>query len=416
MNDFSLRSVIVVGAGPAGLMAAEQIALAGYTVDVYDAMPSAGRKFLLAGKSGMNLSHAEEQQYFVQKFGKMATEMSPILGSFDAEAIRAWALGLGINTFVGSSGRIFPVDMKAAPLLRAWLQRLRGMGVRFHMRHKCLGWAENGDLLFQSPDGQVQMPASATVFALGGASWKRLGSDAAWLDFFRAKGIQIAEFEPSNCGFNVVWSDHIKRKFAGTPLTSVVVGGCDIHGRAFSKQGQFVISEHGVEGSLIYALSAKIREKIRANGPTIINLDLLPGRDLGRVTAELDCARGARSLSTHLKSKLGLHAVHIALMHECLSPAQINDPEALARGLKSLPVTLVGTRPIDEAISSAGGVTFDELDAGLMLKHLPGVFCAGEMLDWEAPTGGYLLSGCFATGLCAGRAASAWLTKTPTRN
>jgi len=400
--------VAIIGAGPAGLMAAEYVARAGFAVHVYDAMPSAGRKFLLAGKSGMNLSHAEEFDQFKLRYRQKSERLESCLSRFDANKIRAWAANLGIETFVGTSGRIFPTDMKAAPLLRAWLQRLRADGVKFFMRHKWVD-VENRNLCFDTPDGLVAQPFHAVVFALGGASWKRLGSDGKWAEIFANQKIATAPFQPSNCGFLVGWSSYFKKKFAGIPLTNVNVSLENIHEQIISRTGQFVITERGVEGSLIYAFSADIREKIQVSGFAELKLDLLPGRSQERVIEELSIPRGSRSLSSHLRSKLGLHPVHCALIHENLSASIIQDNFSLAKSIKALPLRLEHTFPIDEAISSAGGVDFTEFDDNFMLTSKPGWFCAGEMLDWEAPTGGYLLSACFATGAAAGQGVVNWL-------
>lgn len=402
--------IIVIGGGPAGLMAAETLANAGCQVDVYDAMPSVGRKFLLAGKGGMNLTHSEEPTAFLGRYGSRADVLAPLIAQFDGAALRAWAADLGVATFVGSSGRVFPTDMKAAPLLRAWLHRLRQSGVQFHMRHRWLGWDESR-LCFATPLGDVVVAADAVVLALGGGSWARLGSDGAWVPLLQAKGIKIAPLRPANCGFDVAWSDYFKQRFAGHPLTSVIAHVKDQTGANIARQGQFVMTEGGVEGSLIYAMSAHLRDAIATDGKAILHLDLVPGKTADRVRNEVMHPRGSRSLSSHLRSRLGLDSLKTALLHECLPAEYFLQPERLAAAIKYLPLTLIAPRPIDEAISSAGGVCFEALDAHLMCRDLPGVFCAGEMLDWEAPTGGYLLTGCFATGRQAGLGVLEWLTK-----
>lgn len=389
-------------------MAAERAVEAGLSVDVYDAMPSVGRKFLLAGKSGMNLTHAEDHVNLLSRYNDSAPQLESALNAFPAQAVRDWAASLGVATFVGSSKRVFPVDMKAAPLLRAWLLRLRESGVKFHMRHKWQDWSENGHM-FHSPEGTKLVNAEACIFAFGGASWQRLGSDGAWVAPFQSKMLTIAPLEASNCGFELMWSDYFRQHFAGLPLTSVSVSVVSGLGPLPKRQGQFVISETGVEGSLIYALSAQIRKQIRETGSCELHIDLLPGRDLERVQRELSIPRGSRSLSSHLRSKLRLHPIHTALVYECLSSEQIHDQVQLARALKALPLRLLRARPIDEAISSAGGLNWNELDENFMLKNLPGNFCAGEMLNWDAPTGGYLLSACFATGRAAAQGALRWL-------
>jgi uncharacterized flavoprotein (TIGR03862 family) len=403
--------VAIIGAGPAGLMAAEQVALAGFKVHVFDAMPSAGRKFLLAGKSGMNLSHSEDFDKFKLRYRDKSRILQSCLKNFDAEDIRQWASGLGIETFIGSSGRIFPIDMKAAPLLRAWLHRLRSQGVQFHMRHKLIT-TTNDQLNFMTPDGIVTHRYGAVVFAVGGASWKRLGSDGLWAEIFRNMQIETQDFQPSNCGFIVNWSPYFKEKFAGTPLTNISASIRKRQTEIITKLGQFVITERGVEGSLVYALSADLRQELQVNGYVDLILDMLPAKSGERVFSELNTARGSRSLSSHLRSKLGLHPVHCALIHECLPIEIIQDNDALASRIKALPIRLIHTCPIDEAISTAGGVDFSEVNEDFMLRSRPGWFCAGEMLDWEAPTGGYLLSACFATGVAAGIGVSKWLKRT----
>ncbi len=406
-THLSSARVAIVGAGPAGLMAAEVLAMAGIPVAVYDAMPSAARKFLLAGKSGMNLTHAEAMPQLIQRYQGGAEVLPQALLAFDNQAIRDWCTGLGIATFVGSSGRVFPVDMKAAPLLRAWIHRLRQLGVEFHMRHKWLGWQDQ-TLCFQGPEGEVLSQAQALVLACGGLSWARLGSDGSWRKPLAERGIAISDFEASNCGFICHWSDYLRQHHAGKPLSNVVLSVATAQGLV-SRQGQFVLSDYGVEGSLIYALNAAIRAQLKIQGYAEVMLDLLPGRDQARLSRELQAGRGARSLTSFLKTRLGLPAQVIALLHEVYTPAQLQDPACLLAALKGLPLRLVASRPIDEAISSAGGLCFSELDQNFMLKRIPGVFCAGEMLDWDAPTGGYLLSACFATGRQAGRGVLNWL-------
>ncbi|MBA5687678.1 TIGR03862 family flavoprotein [Rugamonas apoptosis] len=398
--------VAVIGGGPAGLMAAQTLAQGGALVDLYDAMPSVGRKFLLAGRGGMNITHAEPYSDFVTRYGKAEAALRPMLDAFGPQDVRDWVHGLGVDTFVGTSGRVFPTDMKAAPLLRAWLHRLREQGVRFHMRHRWLGWRD-GTLRLDSPDGELTIQADATVLALGGGSWARLGSDGAWLPVLAERGVDVAPLVPANCGFDVAWSEHFSSRYAGHPLTTVAILSMDAHGQPLRKQGQFVVTAGGVEGSLIYALSAALRDQIAAGGNTTIYLDLLPDLAPQRVLDEVCRPRGARSMSSHLQSRLGIKGIKAGLLRECISAEEYADPERLAHAIKALPVRLLRPRPIDEAISSAGGVRFDALD-GTMLKAAPGVFVAGEMVDWEAPTGGYLLTACLAGGLAAGREALAW--------
>jgi len=408
------QRVAVIGGGPAGLMAAETLAAGGVQVDVYDAMPSVGRKFLLAGKGGMNITHSEPLPAFRARYRARETEVARWLDGFDPQAVRDWIHGLGIDTFVGTSGRVFPLEMKAAPLLRAWLHRLREAGVRFHQRHRWLGWRD-GRLRIDTPEGEILVDTDATVLALGGASWARLGSDGAWVPLLQAHGVEVAPLAPSNCGFDVDWSAHLVEKHAGAPLTTVAIRWRDHDDALQRRQGQFVITATGVEGSLIYAISAPLRDRIAREGSATIWLDLLPDLDDQRVLEEVTRARGSRSLSSHLQGRLGIKGVKAALLHECLSKDDYNDPEKLARALKALPVVLKRPRPIDEAISSAGGVRFESLANGSMLRTVPGVFVAGEMVDWEAPTGGYLLTACFGSGRAAGCDALAWLGKTTPR-
>ncbi|MBI2768560.1 MAG: TIGR03862 family flavoprotein [Burkholderiales bacterium] len=401
----------VIGAGPAGLMAAEALCAAGVQVDVYDAMPSAGRKFLLAGKGGLNLTHSEAFEAFVSRYGARRAELQPLVREFGAAELAAWSQGLGIDTFVGSSGRVFPKDMKAAPLLRAWLHRLRAAGVNLHMRHRWTGWDEAGALAFSTPEGVQAVRADAVVLALGGASWARLGSDGAWVPLLHARGIDVAPLKPSNCGFDVAggWSEFFSSRFAGQPFKSVAVRVPAGKGEGVVRKGEFVATATGVEGSLIYSVSALLRDAIGKAGKATFELDLLPGRSAEQVLAEVLHPRGSRSLSSHLKSRLALDGIKAALLHELLPKEAFADPQRLAAAIKALAITLSAPRPLDEAISTAGGVPFETMDAGLMLNALPGVFCAGEMLDWEAPTGGYLLTACFATGRRAGQGAANWL-------
>jgi len=401
--------VAVIGGGPAGLMAAQTLAQGGAQVDVYDAMASVGRKFLLAGRGGMNITHAEPYADFVPRYARAAAALRPMLDAFGPQDVRDWVHGLGVETFVGSSGRVFPSDMKAAPLLRAWLHRLREHGVRFHMRHRWLGWRD-GALLLQTPDGELPVHADAVVLALGGGSWARLGSDGAWVPLLAARGVDVAPLAPANCGFDVDWSEHFSGRFAGEPLTTVAIISIGADGVELRKQGQFVVTAGGVEGSLIYALSAALRDQIMADGGATIYLDLLPDLSAQRVADEVARPRGARSLASHLQSRLGIKGVKAGLLRECLGKDEYGDTDSLARAIKRLPVRLVRPRPIDEAISSAGGVRWDALE-GTMLKAAPGVFVAGEMIDWEAPTGGYLLTACLASGLAAGRDVLAWSLK-----
>jgi len=411
MNTYSSspRRVIVIGGGPAGLMAAEVLAAGGVQVDLYDAMASVGRKFLLAGKGGMNITHAEPFDDFVGRYGARRDQVGRWLDGFAPDAVRAWIHGLGVDTFVGSSGRVFPADMKAAPLLRAWLHRLREAGVRFHMRHRWTGWRD-GRLVFATPEGEHLDAADAVVLALGGASWARLGSDGAWVPLLERKAVEVAPLVPMNCGFDADWSEHFSSRHAGAPLTTVALGLADDAGRIAFRKGQFVVSATGVEGSLVYAFSGAIRDRIAADGQATVFVDLLPDQGADRVLEDVLHPRGSRSLSSHLQGRLGIAGVKAGLLREALSKEAFADPRALARALKALPLVLKRPRPIDEAISSGGGVRFDALDeASGMLRALPGVFVAGEMIDWEAPTGGYLLTACFASGRAAGWGALDWV-------
>ncbi|OTP76541.1 TIGR03862 family flavoprotein [Caballeronia sordidicola] len=404
--------VAVIGGGPAGLMAAEALAAGGVEVDLYDAMPSVGRKFLMAGKGGMNLTHSEPAEAFLSRYGERRAFIEPLLRRFDATALRAWVHDLGVETFIGSSGRVFPTDMKAAPMLRAWLHRLRGSGVRFHMRHKWIGWddATPCALRFATPEGDRDVHADAVVLALGGASWPRLGSDAAWIGHLEARDVSVAPFKPSNCGFDINWSEHFSSRFAGEPLKSVAIGLPREDGGADWRAGECLLTSTGIEGSLTYAMSARIRDRL-AEGHATFLLDLVPALTHERVHDEVTHPRGARSMSSHLQSRLKLTGAKAGLLRECLTREDFADATRLAQRIKALPLTVTRPRPIAEAISSAGGVRFESLDSQLMLAALPGVFCAGEMLDWEAPTGGYLLTCCFASGVVAGEGALAYLNR-----
>ena len=417
-SSFPRPRVAIVGGGPAGLMAAETLAAGGAEVGLFDALPSVGRKFLLAGKGGLNLTHSEPLEPFLSRYAERRGALEPLLRGFDPAALRAWAAGLGVETFVGSSGRVFPKDLKAAPLLRAWLHRLREAGVRLQMRHRWLGWADDGAWRFAAPDGERLERPDACVLALGGASWSRLGSDGAWWPRLHAAGVELAPLRPANCGFDVGlpgrlpgWSEHLRSRHAGAPIKPVVLDFEPPGRAAFRRQGEFVLTATGIEGSLVYAASATLRDAIAAYGEATVMLDLLPDRDAAFVAAEVARPRGSRSLATHLKSRLGIDGAKAALAHEVLGRDGVHDPARLAAALKALPLRLVAPRPIDEAISSAGGVRFEALDARLMCRARPGLFCAGEMLDWEAPTGGYLLTACLATGRAAGQGALAWLAE-----
>jgi uncharacterized flavoprotein (TIGR03862 family) len=423
--------VAIVGGGPAGLMAAEVLSQAGVSVHLFDAMPSVGRKFLLAGKGGLNLTHAEPSAQFNTRFGPREAEVSQWLSGLDAQGVRDWAQSLGVNTFVGTSGRVFPAEMKAAPLLRAWLHRLRhpasGVPVQFHMRHRWLGW-QGHHLVFGRRDGALplQVKAGATVLALGGASWPHLGSDGTWQVHLQQEGVEVAPLKPANCGFDVWgregqgWTAHFRAKFAGHPLKSVVltVPAADAQGAAlqsprFERKGEFVITETGLEGSLVYAASAWLRDDLAERGQARLLLDLLPDKTPEQVFKEVAWPRGSRSLSSHLKSRLGLDGAKMGLLFELCSPQALAQPDALAALIKALPVPLKSARPVAEAISTAGGVALQAMGPDLMLAARPGVFCAGEMLDWEAPTGGYLLTACLASGHRAAQGVLRGLAGTP---
>lgn len=410
-----LPHVAIIGGGPAGLMAAEVISQAGVRVSVYDAMPSVGRKFLMAGKGGMNITHSEPQTAFIGRYGARQANISALLSQFNADDLCHWIHGLGIQTFIGTSGRVFPRDMKAAPLLRAWLHRLKQAGVTFHVRHRWLGWDANQHLRFSTPQGEVACHADATLLALGGGSWAKLGSDGVWTGILSAQGIQVHPLKPANCGFNVAWSEYFQHKFAGQPVktvaahiqTSPTESAHPVS--SHYKQGELMISRHGIEGSLVYALSAALRDQIEQHGEVTLLLDLLPQHTSQQVLAAVSHPKGARSMASHLQSRLGIVGVKAGLLREMVSKEQFSDVVYLAHAIKHLPIKLTSTRPIDEAISSAGGVAFEALNSHLMLRQLAGVFCAGEMLDWEAPTGGYLLTGCFASGFVAGQGVIDWL-------
>jgi hypothetical protein len=402
-------SAAVIGGGPAGLMAAEVLAQGGVRVDLYEAMPSVGRKFLLAGKGGLNITHTEPEDRFVSRYGARAAQIAPLLHAFGPDALRDWVHGLGVETFVGTSGRVFPAEMKAAPLLRAWLHRLRAAGVCFHVRHRWNGWDGSGALRFATPQGEKTVRPYAVVLALGGGSWARLGSDGAWVPILEQGGVRVAPLRPANCGFDVNWSEVFRTRFAGHPVKSVVATLTGPSGETIRHTGELVVTEHGVEGSLIYAVSAMLRDLIEAKGEAVIHFDLAPGRPLQRLIGELSKPRGSHSMANHLRTRAGIEGVKAGLLRELAASEDFADPARLAAAIKSLPLRLVAPRPLDEAISTAGGVTFEALDRRLMLRAVPGVFCAGEMLDWEAPTGGYLLTACFASGRAAGLGALAWL-------
>ena len=405
--DSTSQHIAIIGAGPAGLMAAEVLSSAGIAVHMYDAMPSVGRKFLLAGLGGLNLTHAEPFSQFITRYGERQDACAAWLKDFDANVIRDWVKGLGLDTFVGTSQHVFPTDMKAAPLLRAWLQRLRhptqGKPVTFYMRHRWNGAltreANHYTLSFDTPQGPHTTQANAVVFALGGGSWAKLGSDGAWQPWLRDAGLDVAPLRASNCGFDVQngWSAHLRDKFAGSPIKGAVLSF-----EGFSRKGEFVLTRSGIEGSLVYAASALLRDAIERDGKATVHIDLKPEFSSERVHDEVSHPRGSRSLSSHLKSRLNLSPVHLALLHEVLPKEAMSDATQVTTAIKAMPFTLSAPRPIDEAISTAGGVRLETLTPDLMSHQHPGLFVAGEMLDWEAPTGGYLLSACLASGRVAG--------------
>ena len=399
--------VAVIGGGPAGLAAAEVLAGGGAQVHLYEAKPTVARKFLMAGRGGLNITHSEPFGQFAARYGARCAQMQPALAQFDPGALRQWVHGLGIDTFVGTSGRVFPREMKAAPLLRAWVHRLRAAGVHFHMRHRWHGWNDVGGLSFANPEGPLNVAADAAILALGGGSWASLGSDGAWVSILQGRGIAVAPLLPSNGGFEVGWSDRFAGQWAGQPLKTATFRIDGVAGDAL--RGECMITRQGLEGGAIYALSAPLRDRILAAGRAVLLVDLLPDHDAARVLQEVARPRGAKSWSSHLSSRLGLRGLRAALLRECLPREAYLNAEALAHGIKAVPIVLQACRPLDEAISSAGGVRFDALTDGLMLKDLPGIFCAGEMLDWEAPTGGYLLQGSIATGRRAARGTLDWL-------
>lgn len=397
------RDIAIVGGGPAGLMAAEILSSYGHRVTVFDAMPTFGRKFLLAGKSGLNITHSEDFPTFRTRFGSASDRLRPALESFAPNSVRTWAADLGTETFVGSSGRVFPTTMKASPLLRAWLRRLEAQGVHLKTRHRWTGLVDDA-LAFETPEGPVTVYPDATILALGGASWPRLGSDAAWVSWLSASGIAVCPLRPANCGFDVGWSDMFRERFAGAPLKSVVTTS-----DAGTFPGEFVISRHGIEGSLVYAHSAALRDRLDRTGEAALTVDLAPGRSAERLARDLSRQPAKASFSNRLRKGAGLDGVKAALLRELLPHVAQETPQQVAALIKALPIPLVRPRPIEEAISSAGGVALEEVNEHFMLKRMPGVFLAGEMLDWEAPTGGYLLTACFATGRAAAEGVSHWL-------
>lgn len=402
--------VAVIGAGPAGLMAAEVLANGGALVTVYDAMPSAGRKLLMAGRGGLNLTHSEPLPQFTTRYTDAAARLSRAIDAFSPDALRAWSEALGQPTFIGSSGRVFPQAFKASPLLRAWLRRLDSNGVRLALRHRWTGWDDDGRLLFATPQGQVAVKAAATVLALGGASWPRLGSDGHWVDLLTQRGMSIAPLRPANCGFTVAWSEKFSERFAGQPLKNI-----ELRFDKSTVRGEAMIGRDGIEGGAVYALSSVLRDQTVRTGQVTLHLALRPDLGRQRLVERLAKPRGKQSFTTYLRKAAGLAPVAIGLLYESALTAQVDlsclSPADLAARINDVQINLTGTSGLDRAISTAGGIAFDELDDAFMLRRLPGVFAAGEMLDWEAPTGGYLLQASFATGAAAGRGALAFLGK-----
>lgn len=406
-----MKTVVIIGGGPAGLMAAEQVLNAGHAVDLYDAMPTVGRKFLLAGIGGLNITHAEPFSAFCHRYAERQPHLQPLLENFGADELRQWCTDLGIETFVGTSGRVFPKEMKAAPLLRAWLARLKRKGLRVYPRHRWQGWDEQGQLVFEMQQGIVKKSPTPVILALGGASWKKLGSDGAWVNLLADKNIPVAPLKPANCGFLCDWSEHLRTRFAGSPLKSVTLSFTDLAGHSETRMGELIMTERGVEGSLIYAFSARLRNMLEAQGSAMFHLDLLPNHTREQIESALLKKPASKTLGAFLKSRFKLDAAKTALLFETLDKAHGQDAARISAALKAIAVTATATTPIDEAISTAGGIPFEALDENLMLRTLPGIFCAGEMLDWEAPTGGYLLTACFATGLQAGQGVMRWLQR-----
>ncbi len=405
-----ILNVAVIGAGPAGLMAAEVLAAGGARVTIYERMPSVGRKFLMAGRGGLNLTHSEPLDQFLARYREAMPHLHDAIGAFSPDALRAWSEGLGQPTFVGSSGRVFPQAFKASPLLRVWLRRLDQLGVRFALRHLWTGWSANGDLRFEAPEGMTSLKPDATVIALGGASWPRLGADGNWTDTFGAKGIGVASLRPANSGFRVAWSDLFRERFEGEPLK-----GVELSFDRQSVRGEATITRDGIEGGAVYALSAPLRDAVLANGEAVLHVALRPDLSHADLVKRLSTSRKKQSLSTYLRKQVALSPIAIGLLQEAtialdLLPSTMS-PEQLAMFVNAVPVKLTSVASIDRAISTAGGISFDEIDVHYMLHKLPGVFVAGEMLDWEAPTGGYLLQACFATGAAAGRGALEYLKR-----
>jgi len=405
-----MKTVAVIGGGPAGLMAAEILSHGNIKVDLYDSMPSAGRKFLVAGKSGLNLTRIESEEQFLIHYGINRSYLGPLIAKFGPDEIQEWVHNIGVETFIGTSGKVFPVGMHSGTILSNWLRRLRASGVCFNYRHKWVGWHDDDSLIFETRDGFITTHPEGTVLALGGGSWPQLGSTGDWVPILSERGISCAPLKPSNCGFNVTWSDHFRKRFEGVPVKTVGLSFVDCDGNIFHQGGDIVITRTGVEGNPIYAFSSHLRDEIESTGKAVVTLDLAPGWSKQRLLERLSLPRGSRTFSGHLEKSVQIKGVKAGLLYEFIAKEKFGDAEYLSTSIKNLALTLISPRPLEEAISSAGGVRFEELDGNLMIKSMPGVFCAGEMLDWEAPTGGYLLTACFASGHAAGTGALEWLT------
>ncbi len=392
-------------------MAAEVLGAHGYAVDIFDRMPTPARKFLMAGKSGLNITHSEELDMFVTRYDEKQPKLESSIRAFSAGDIQAWMDSLGCPSFIGSSGRVFPKAMKASPLLRSWINRLEQYGARLFMRHDWRGWNNDGALVFDTPDGQKMEQYTATILALGGASWQRLGSDGRWVKYLDQGDVQVTPFKPANCGLNVDWTDHMKKNFAGSPIKNICLSTCDSSNRIQKTQGDLMLTEYGVEGGPVYTLSRFVRERLLTHTGAILSVDLMPDRSLHDLQQALNKPRGKKSLSTFLKRVIGIDKAKTALLHECWPKSLFltDDMDALAKAMKSTPISVKSVRPIEEAISSAGGLCFSNLDENLMITKKPGLFCAGEMIDWEAPTGGYLITACFAQGRQAAMGVINWV-------